>query len=233
MLLSVSDILKRGKIKNVEFALDDGDAHYPSGHWANMTGTRMYSLDRIEEAEYLIDHFKNDIYYHENADLLNKMRLPLTDPYIIFDYRIIAKEIRHLFESDCRPYLPSFHNYQSFINNRRPYVIKDLLNIANYSFHNKKITNESDLLMLLDELVESSLNLYPGCWPNAIARKQILKKNIFKGKSKNAAIKILKIIFLIKNKHISTESLSTNSDDIFELLAVYPVLRIDHKIYNA
>ena len=108
----------------------------------------------------------------------------------------------------------------------------DLINIANYAFPKKNITNEIELFKLIDELAESALNLFPIPWPNSIARIQVIKKHVFSGKSPNAALKILKIISLIKNNKISSVHIFNNSDDIFEILAAYPILRIDHKICN-
>jgi len=227
-LLSETEIINRGIIKNVILTLDDGDVHSPSGHWANTIGTRMYSLSRVQLAESLINSLENNIYYHKDADAINKMKLPVAKPYIIIDYLIIAEEIRHLYESDRRPFLRRWHN----VEDRRPFVVMDLINISNYAFPNKNITNEKELIQLMDEIEESSLKLFPNPWPNAIVRVQVLKKNIFAGKSQNAALKILKIITLIKNNTISTEYLFNNSNDIFELLAAYPILRIDHKIYK-
>jgi hypothetical protein len=231
-MLTEIEIINRGKIKNVVLTLDDGDMHRPSGHWANSNGTRIYSLSRVEIAESLINNFENGIYWHEEADEINKMILPVTEPYIIIDYRIIAKEIRHLYESSSRPYLSSFVGFEAFVKTKRPFVILDLINIANYTYPKKNITNEKELLKLMDEISEAALKLFPAPWPNAIARVQVLKKHIFSGKSQNAAFKILKIIALIKNNKISSDHLFKNTDDIFELLAAYPALRIDHKIQN-
>jgi hypothetical protein len=231
-MLTELEIINRGKIKNVVLILDDGEIHYSSDHWANSSGKRMYSLSRVEIAESLINNLENGIYYHKDADEINKMILPVVEPYIIFDYRIIAKEIRHLFETSNRPYLSSFPGFDVYVKKRRPFVVLDLINIANYALPNMTITNENELCEIMDEIVESSLKLFPIPWPNAIVRIQVLKKNIFTGKSENAALKILKIISLIKNNKITTEHLFKNTNDIFELLAAYPVLRIDHKIYK-
>lgn len=231
-MLTEQEIINRGIIKNVVLTLDDGDMHQPSGHWANTNGSRLYSLSRVEIAESLINNFKNGIYYHKDADEINKMNITITEPYIIFDYRVIAEEIRHLFESTSRPFLPSFPGFQVYVKKRRPFVILDLINIANYAFPQKNITNEFELLKLIDEITETALTLFPKPWPNAIARIQVLKKHVFSGKSQNAALKILKIIALIKNNKISAENLFKETDDLFEMLAAYPLLRIDHKIFN-
>ncbi|OYU95969.1 MAG: hypothetical protein CFE21_06015 [Bacteroidetes bacterium B1(2017)] len=231
-MLTEIEIINRGKIKDVVLTLDDGDMHSPSGHWANTSGTRIYSLGRVEIAESLINNFENGIYFHIDADEINKMILPVTKPYIIIDYRIIAKEIRYIYESSSRPYLPSFPGFEAYVKVRRPFVLLDLINIANYTYPKKNITNENELFKLMDEISESALKLFPTPWPNAIARIQVLKKHTFSGKSQNAALKILKIIALIKNNKISSDHLFKNTDDIFELLAAYPLLRIDHKIYN-
>jgi hypothetical protein len=231
-MLTEVEIINRGKIKNVALTLSDAEMHYSSDHWANKSGKRMYSLSRVEIAESLINNLENGIYYHMDADEINKMILPVAEPYIIFDYRIIANEIRHLFETANRPYLSSFPGFDVYVKKRRPFVVLDLINIANYALPNMAITNENELCKIMDEIEDSSIKLFPIPWPNAIARIEVLKKNIFTGKSKNAALKILKIISLIKNNKINTEHLFKNTNDIFELLAAYPVLRIDYKIHK-
>ena len=232
-ILSESDVYQRGKINNVVLTLDDGDHHYPSGHWANTRGTRMYSLSRVQIAEDLVTSFKEGVYYHNNADEINKMRRPVSEPYIIFNYRIIAKHILHLFpESSLRPYIPSFPGFET-VKKKRPFIVMDFINIANYAFPENEISNEKDLLKLLDEIMESSLSLYSKPWPIAIAREQVLKSNIYTGKSRNAALKILKIVSLIRSKHISIDLLLYRDlHDIFEVLGFYSVLRIDHKIHK-
>jgi hypothetical protein len=227
-LLSELEIVNRGIIKNVILTLDDGEIRYPSGHWANRSGTRMYSLKRVQIAESLFNSNKNGIYYHDQADELNKMELPITQPYIIFDYRIIADEIRHLYESVPRPFLPSFPGFEAYSDKRRPFVIMDLINISNYAFPEEEIKNEEELTQLLDKISNYSKELFP----NTLVRIQVLKKNIFTGKSQNAAKKILQIISLIKTERISTYHFYKMSNDIFKVLAAYPTLRIDHKIYK-
>lgn len=230
-MLSEEQIYNRGKIKNVALALDDGDARYPSGHWANTSGTRMYSLSRVKIAESLINNSENGIYYHEDADIINKLKQPVTEPFIIFDYRIIARKIRYLYESTNRPF-SSVIGFEAYVKFNRPFVLMDLINIANYAFPKKNITNEIELFQLLEEIAKSSLELFPIPWPDAVLRIQVLKKYTFSGKSQAAALKILKIITLIKNNKISSEHLDKKSDDILAMLAAHPVLRIDHRVYT-
>lgn len=226
--LSELEIANRGVIKNIILTLDDGEIRYPSGHWANRSGTRMYSLSRVKIAESLFISKKNGIYYHEKADEINKMELPVTQPYIIIDYRIIANEIRHLYESVPRPYSPSFPGFEAYANKRRPFVIMDLINISNYAYPDEKIKNEEELIQLLDKISNYSNELFS----NTIVRIQVLKKNIFTGKSQDAAKKILQIISLIKNESISTHHFFKISNDMFKVLAAYPILRIDPKIQS-
>lgn len=228
VMLSEKEIIDRGIIKNVTLTLDDGDIRYPSDHWANSSGTRMYSLSRVQIAEDLFSSVKNGIYYHEEADEINKLELPVTQPYIIIDYRIIANEIRHMYESVPRPYLTNWPGFEAYVNKRRPFVILDLINISNYAFPDNKIKSEDELIQLMDEISNSSQLLFP----KTIVRIQVLKKNIFAGKSQNAAIKILQIISLIKTERVSTQHLFKMSNDIFKVLSAYPILRIDYKIYK-
>ena len=87
-MLTELEIINRGKIKNVVLILDDGEIHYSSDHWANSSGKRMYSLSRVEIAESLINNLENGIYYHKDADEINKMILP------------VVNQVYHLYEKD-------------------------------------------------------------------------------------------------------------------------------------
>lgn len=227
-MLKEDEIKQRGIIRDVVSTLGDGDERVPSGHWANHTGTRVYSLNRVEIAESLIDSCENGIYYHNKADELNKMKLPVTPPYIVVNHLKIACKLWELFENKDRPFLGHLF-IEQFITKLRPLIVIDLTYMIKYAYPNSNVSNETEVLNFLDDIAESAIKLFPEPWPNAIARKQEIKKNIYSGTSPLAAMKLLKVFSLIRANKISTEHLTIfkNRNDIFELLALNKTIRID------
>jgi len=233
LLLSEQDILQRGKITNVALALDDGDDHHTSGHWLNTSGTRMYSDSRVKLAEELISDFQDGCYYHTYADELNSMSLPVTEPFIIIDYRIISKHI----DAGLTKKINLLKISHPFLGRRpgsekkeKPLVIRALINIANYSNPTLSISNAVEFYLYLESLSNDAEQIFPAPWPNSMVRQQILKRNIYRGKSPKAALKLLQILSLLYKGYISTDLLDGNPSDLVSFLVKHPLLRIDHKI---
>ncbi len=218
-LLSESDIISRGIIKDVILTLDDGDEHAPSKHWANPNGIRMYYKRKVELAEELQKNCIEGIYYHENADHINNLSDPLQLPYLIIDYRIQAEHVADL-------------NYKRRYHSNQDLIKEDLISIANYVLPNLNIKNDIEFLEFLNDLQEEASNLFPEPWPKAIARRQIMRKGIMAGKSKAAGMKLLKVLSLINSQKISSKLLSKKSDDLFEIVYSNPVIRIDQLVIN-
>ncbi len=237
-MLSESEILLRGKIKNVVLALDDGDDHYPSGHWLNSTGVRMYSEDRVLLAEELVDSFQDGCYYHKDADRINALLTPVTKPFVIIDYRLISRHIVKLFPIRKYPKFNPFASFDDRVSQLRLRVLGSLLNISNYTNIDLNITNETELNNYLDLLLDLSYDLYAYPWPNAILRPQVMKRNIYGGKSRIAALRVLKILALIRRNVIDMNTIASHGEyfnkdhtiDICKLLAVHPILRLDYRI---
>lgn len=224
-MLSEQEIIDRGIIKNVPLILDDGDAHYPSGHWANTTGTRMYQEKRVLLAEKLIKNYKNGRYYHEQADKINEWSDPVTAAIIVFDYRFILDHINHKLANELTWIRPSGFNPREI-----PFVIQGLIELANYSNKKLNLSSQNGLYMYFDALAQEAEHLYSPPWPEAIVRSPVLRHNLSKGKSPKAAHKILQILSLIRNGKISNQTLTTEPNDLIKLLIENPLLRIDHKI---
>jgi len=224
-MLSEQEILDRGIIKNVPLTLDDGDVHYPSGHWANTTGTRMYQEKRVLLAEELIKNYKNGRYYHEHADKINSRSEPVTEAIIVFDYRFILSQINTKLTNELTWIRPS-----GFSKRETPFVIQGLIELANYSNKSINLTSQSGLLMYFDILTQEAEHLYSPPWPEAIVRRPVLRQNLSKGKSPKAAHKILQILSLIRNGKISNQTLTPEPDGLIKFLIENPLLRIDHKI---
>jgi len=224
-MLSELEIIGRGIIKNVPLTLDDGDAHYPSGHWANTTGTRMYQEKRVLLAEELIKNYKNGRYYHEQADKINSWSDPVTAAIIVFDYRFILDHINHKLANELTWFRPS-----GFSEREVPFAIQALIELANYSNKKLNLVSQNGLFMYFDVLAQEAEHLYSPPWPEAIVRRQVLRQCQSKGKSPNAAHKILQILSLIRNGKISNLTRTKEPFDLIKLLIENPLLRIDHKI---
>ena len=133
-MLSENDILERGIIKNVPLTLDDAYYNYPSGHWANTSGSRMYSEERVKLSEELIDNFEDGHYYHNDAELINSMYQPVISPFII-DYRVVSYHIdKKLIEdiNSLRISYPFLGRMPSSEKKEIPLVLRSLIIIANY-----------------------------------------------------------------------------------------------------
>jgi hypothetical protein len=224
-MLSEQEILGRGIIKNVPLTLDDGDDHYPSGHWANTTGTRMYQEKRVRLAEELIKNYKNGRYYHEQADKINSWSDPVTEAIIVFDYRFILSHINDKLANKLTWIRPS-----GFCEGEIPFVIQGLIELANYSNNKLNLTSQNGLFMYFDFLAQEAEHLYSPPWPEAIVRRPVLRQNLSKGKSPKAAHKILQILSLIRNGKISNQTWTKEPSDLIKLLIENPLLRIDHKV---
>jgi hypothetical protein len=224
-MLSEQEILDRGIIKNVPLTLDDGDEHYPSGHWANTSGTRMYREKRVQLAEELIKYYQNGRYYHQHADKINSWSSPVTEAIIVFDYRFILNHINYPLASKL-----SYYSVPLFRPEEIPYVLQALIELANYSNKKLNLTTQNGLFMYFDAIAQEAEHLYGPPWPDAIVRQPILRHNLFKGKSSKAAHKILQILSLIRNGKILNKTFSTKPYDLIKFLIENPLIRIDHKI---
>lgn len=224
-MLSELEILGRGIIKNVPLTLDDGDDHYPSGHWANTTGTRMYQEKRVLLAEELIKNYKNGRYYHEQADKINSWSDPVTEAIIVFDYRFILDHINQKLANELTWFRPS-----GFSEREVPFAIQALIELANYSNKKLNLSSLNGLFMYFDILAQEAEHLYSPPWPEAIVRRQVLRQCQSKGKSPKTAHKILQILSLIRNGKISNQTLTNEPMDLIKFLIENPLLRIDHMI---
>ena len=234
-MLSENDILKRGIIKNIPLVLDDGETHYPSGHWANTSGTRMYNENRVRLSEELKANCKDGHYYHEDAEWINSMYRPVLEPFIVIDYRFISDHIDYgLTEEINRLKIshPFLGRRPGSEQKETPLVARALINIANYSNPSLSISTIDQFYKYLESLSEDAKHIFPSPWPNAIVRRQILRKNIFRGKSPKAALKLLNILSLIHSNDISIDLFELENFDLVEFLVKHPIFRIDPKVEN-
>jgi hypothetical protein len=232
-MLSENDVLKRGIIQNVPLTLDDGDEHYPSGHWKNTSGTRMYSEHRVKLSEELKKKFKDGHYYHNDAELINSMCQPVSEPFIIIDYRVISYHIDYSLTKEInllRISHPFLGRMPGTEKKEVPLVSRALINIANYSNPLLSISTIDQLHLYIESLTEDAKHIFQTPWPSAIVRKQILRQNIFGGKSPKAALKILKVLSLIHSRDISVDLFEQNNFNLVEFLVNHPLIRIDHKV---
>lgn len=232
-MLDEGQILTRGIIKNIARTLDDGDDHAPAGHWFNTSGTRMYSLERVECAEQLIRDSTNGEYFHKSADYLNAQSTPCTSAIFIFDYRKLVEKIdRELAHNIWRERLshPFAGRMPGSFSRECDFVETALIKIINFADPLARISSKKNLFSYFESISGQARKQLKAPWPDVVLRKPQLKYNVSKGVGVPSAKKIINIFSLIHCGIVSHELIGPADMDLIQLLASCPVIRVDHKI---
>ncbi len=233
--LTEEQIRKRGIISDVARTLDDSEHRQAAGHWRNTSGTRVYCLERVELAEELIRSKKDVFFVSDRAHEINSSFRPFTPAICIIDYRTILKKLdpdlkyRIWRERLCHP-----------VAGRRPgsakreeLLIKDaLLMIARHGYPEKFFSEFKDVEYMLKTISLEAEKQFAPTWPHIIARKSVLRYGIYRGKSPQAARRILGVLSLIQTGRLNVIFPSIQPLTLLETLSEIPTMRIDHKVMD-
>jgi len=231
--LSEEEILDRKIIRNVPLVLDDSEDRGPCGHWLNFTGRRIYSLDRVSQAEKLLENRKGLQFVSDDAQSLNSSARPVTPAILIFDYRqflaTLDDDLKHRIwrERLCHPVAGRFPGS----NGRELKLIEEALTlIARYAYPSLSFGSFSDVELHLAEIAHEADSALSPEWPNVIVRSPLLRYNISRGRSLRAADRILSVLALLHSGKLSHDLIAPADIPITELLVLSPTIRIDHRI---
>jgi hypothetical protein len=212
--------------------LDDSEERGVAGHWLNTSGTRLYSLARIRDAEELRDSCVDGIYRHPNADVFNASPRPRTPAIIVVDYRRILKtvapEIAWKIGSArlCHPVIGRRPGSEGL---ERTLVVNALITLAAYAGEARPDSESALFDHLTARAKTAAIRMGPP-WPDVILRKADLAYDVSRAKSPRAAGRLLDIYSLIHAGNVNGPINVGNAIGLVDLLIDAPTMRFDYRI---
>ena len=234
--LSEEKIHDRGVIRNVLIVLDDSEDRGPCGHWADTSGRRLYSLDRVVAAEDLLQNKEGLHFVRKDAKRLNENVRPVTPAIFIFDYRpfldsLTEGELKHRIwrERLCHPVVGRVPGSRE----RELRLIEEALTrIARYAYPNLEFSGYPDLELHFSGISTEAHAVLAPAWPNVLVRSPSLRYNISRGRIRRAAQKVLSVLALLHAGRLGHELITGDSSSVAGLLSISPTIRIDHRIID-